>query len=90
MGCCGKTIKAIKNAPNIVKGFTALAIGLKYEFTDDRIRACQQCDQNCWLARSLWCKKCDCFVPAKARVKEETCPLDRWPDRKGVRKNGKL
>lgn len=31
MGCCSKTIKKVKH---IVKGYTALAVGKKYEFTD--------------------------------------------------------
>jgi hypothetical protein len=39
MGCCGKTIRTVVN---IAQGFTNLARGIKYEFTDDRVRACQQ------------------------------------------------
>ena len=28
--------------------------------------------------RKLFCKLCKCFIPAKARVKEEKCPLGKW------------
>ena len=75
MSCCGKTIK---KGVNIAKGFTALAMGTKYEFTDSRVRTCQKCDKNYWLARQLFCSICKCFIPAKARVKDEKCPLDKW------------
>jgi hypothetical protein len=65
-------------AKNIVLGNVRLLRGEKYEFTDDRVRTCQHCESNYWIARSLWCKICKCFVPAKARVKEENCPLGKW------------
>ena len=29
--------------------------------------------------QNLFCRICKCYVPAKARVKEETCPLNKWP-----------
>lgn len=79
MTCCGKTISNIATkAGHIATGLTNLAMGIKYEFTDDRVRACQQCDKNYWLGRSLWCSICKCFVPAKARVKDEQCPIGKW------------
>ena len=84
MACCGKNI--VQKGVNIAKGFTALAVGIKYEFTDARVRACQQCEENYWLGRKLFCGECKCFVPAKARVKDELCPLDKWPERKGIAK----
>ena len=82
MSCCGKN--KIQKAVNIAKGFTALATGKKYEFTDSRIRVCQQCEDNYWLGKRLFCSKCKCYIPAKARVKDELCPLDKWPDKKGI------
>ena len=75
MGCCGKTIQKGKS---IVKGYAALAIGKKYEFTDGRVRICQQCEKNYWIGRTLWCSICKCYIPAKARVEKEKCPLDKW------------
>ena len=71
MGCCPKS-------KHIVQGFVRVARGVKYEFTDDRVRACQKCEKNYWIARSLWCSICKCFIPAKARVKDEKCPLGKW------------
>lgn len=71
MSCCGPV-------KHIIKGFTALALGLKYEFTDARIRECRKCEENYWIGRILWCKKCKCCVPAAARVKEKKCALDKW------------
>ena len=71
MSCCGK-VKAI------AKGYTALAIGKKYEFTDSRVRTCQRCEENYWIGRTLWCSVCKCLIPAKARVEEEDCPKGYW------------
>ena len=28
--------------------------------------------------RNLFCRLCKCFVPAKARVADEKCPLGKW------------
>ncbi len=78
MGCCEKAKKAINKGKNIAKGFTALAIGKKYEFTDGRIRACRKCPDNYWIAKTIWCSICKCNIPAKARVKNEKCPNDKW------------
>lgn len=72
MGCCGK-------AKQIVEGYVNLVRGKKYEFTDDRVRVCQKCESNYWIKRTLWCSICKCFIPPKARVKENTCPKNLWP-----------
>ena len=84
MTCCEKAKHVVKKAGHIAEGFSRLAtdtIGIteKYEFTDDRVRICQKCDRNQWRGRTLWCQECGCFVPAKARVTAETCPLGLWP-----------
>jgi len=75
--------KSCKKAKQIVKGFTTLAVDTvngvdKYEFTDERVRACQTCDDNEWIFRRLMCKHCKCYIPAKARVPDEKCPLGKW------------
>ena len=82
MTCCGKAKSVLKKGKHIVKGFTALATGKKYEFTDGRIRICQKCEFNYWIKRTLWCSICKCFVPAKARVKDAECPKGLWPETK--------
>jgi hypothetical protein len=71
MTCCGK----IKQ---IAEGYSNLVMGVKYQFTDERVRICQGCEVNYWIGQSLWCSECKCFIPAKARVKENTCPKGKW------------
>jgi ribosomal protein L37E len=75
MSCCGKVVG---NVVQIAKGFTALVTGVKYEFTDGRIRVCQACGSATWRVKTLWCSQCGCYVPAAARVKDKKCPLDKW------------
>lgn len=62
----------------------------KYEFTDDRIRACQKCEWNFWIRRSLFCKlrlrrfgrtlwpDISAYVPGFARDENEKCPIGKW------------
>lgn len=108
MGCCGKI-------RNIATGYTNLALGKKYKFTDNRIRICQKCEEQTWMSkteyaawllsygvdiiknfsdlkklprlpkhkqirnrRNIFCRICKCFIPAKARVEDEQCPLKKW------------
>ena len=75
MGCCGKTVKTGRQ---IIKGYTALVTGVKYEFTDGRIRKCQKCIFNYWIARTLWCSICKCLAVAAARVPDKECPKGFW------------
>lgn len=78
MGCCQKAKKVLYKGKNIVKGYAALVRGKKYEHTDERIRICRTCKGNYWLKRTLWCSICKCYIPAKARVKNEKCPKNKW------------
>ena len=121
MGCCGKKLVRVSGkVKNIAKGNITLALSFvlpafKFEFADDRIRACHKCKKQTWLTaaeylawmkaqgittviknldvleklpelpkknhergRKLCCMICKCFVPAKAYVKEEACPLGKW------------
>lgn len=81
MRCCNKAKQVGRKAVNIAKGYTALAIGKKYDFTDDRVRVCQKCKRGYWIGRALFCSLCKCFVPAKARAQGEKCPLGKWDNR---------
>jgi len=79
MACCGKN--TVQTGKNIVKGFSALAVGKKYEFTDGRLRVCRTCDKGYFKKQKylrLFCSECNCFIPAKARAKDAECPLDKW------------
>jgi len=81
MPCCGKN--TVQKVTNIAKGFTALAVGKKYEFTDARIAVCRECEKGYYKKQGilrLFCSECKCFIPAKARVKDEQCPLGKWQE----------
>ena len=79
MTCCGKAKRKIKN---IAKGYTALVTGKKYEFADGRIAICRECKKNYWIKKTLWCSICKCYIPAKANVENEKCPLGKWERKK--------
>lgn len=92
MGCCGSIIKTTKNIAVGHSRLTTDFIGLapKYEFTDSRVRICQQCEKNFWIGRNLFCLMFlrrvgrtlwpdpEAFIPARARVEDEHCPLKKW------------
>ena len=57
MSCCGKAKAVLYKGKNIVVGFTNYVVGVKYEFTDDRIRTCWTCDMQTWMSGieyNLW------------------------------------
>ena len=115
MSCCGEAKSVGRQVRNIAVGYVSYKMGVRYEFTDDRIRACHKCDEQTWMGlaeynrwlaansidvlknftqleklpklpkyqqgpkrRRLYCRICKCFIPAKARVEEMKCPLDKW------------
>jgi hypothetical protein len=49
MACCQKTISKLVEAEQIVRGNIFALTGVKFEWTDDRIRACWSCDEQTWL-----------------------------------------
>lgn len=53
MGCCGGTAR---QARRIVTGVINYVIGVKYEYTNDRVRTCQKCDESTWLTISQFGK----------------------------------
>jgi hypothetical protein len=43
-----------------------------------RLQICTQCDS---LQKPIYrCKECGCIMPAKAKLKTSTCPLNKWQD----------
>ncbi len=114
MGCCEEIKHVVGKTKQIATGYVNLARGKKYEFTDDRVRTCQKCEDSTWLTKiqygkwlvengievlrnvkdltalpklpkeengkgkGLYCRDCKCFIPAKARVEENTCLLNTW------------
>ncbi len=79
MTCCGNKAKKIYNkGKNIVAGYKNYVTGKTFDFTNSRINICENCVGNYWIKGTLWCSICKCFIPAKARVENEKCPLDKW------------
>ncbi len=72
MGCCGGKVK------QIAEGYGNLIRGKKFPFTNERVRVCQNCELNYWIGKKLFCSECKCYIPAKARAHENTCPAGRW------------
>jgi hypothetical protein len=59
-------------------GYKNYIAGAKTEESELRIRICRSCPKHFYFGSALWCKKCGCFLPAKARVPDENCPLGKW------------
>ncbi len=41
-----------------------------------RLKECLKCEE--YLSLTHQCKKCLCFLPLKARLKGQSCPLGKW------------
>jgi hypothetical protein len=55
-------------------GGTALTVS--DEVYAERIKTCKGCDRYMELENE--CKECGCYVPMKAKVILDSCPLDKW------------
>jgi Family of unknown function (DUF6171) len=42
----------------------------------ERINLCKSC--NFYEATFHRCRQCGCFMPAKVRMRLESCPIDKW------------
>ena len=52
------------------------------ETYETRHEICKSCEM--WIKKKDMCAECGCFIPAKARVVLESCPVDKWSqDRDG-------
>jgi hypothetical protein len=45
------------------------------ELANQRIAICDSCE---YLTGIRNCKKCGCFIDAKAKLKGASCPMDKW------------
>lgn len=83
MGCCGNNTgrgeKLFSKTRQIATGFSRLARGVKSKYTRERIETCHKCEFNYWVGRNLFCSICACYIPAKARADENSCPKKKWP-----------
>ena len=67
-------IKLLKKCINIIKGYWFLSWGMNDKLSRERMSKCLECD----LLKRWFCKDCGCFVPAKTRVKGESCSQGKW------------
>ena len=44
--------------------------------SDSRLKLCRSCPELIKLTSQ--CKKCGCFMAAKTKLKQATCPLGKW------------
>ena len=42
----------------------------------ERYNICKNCDS--FIKMTKVCKECWCFLPAKTKILQEKCPLDKW------------
>lgn len=42
----------------------------------ERIKTCRKCEFL--IPKVHICKKCGCFMPWKVKIKQVTCPIDKW------------
>lgn len=64
------------NPSEIIKGFYNLATGKEKELMVKRLTICSDCDEI--ETSILTCKKCGCYLPAKASNPKQVCPLKKW------------
>ena len=83
MGCCYKTSKFLGQAQDLT--FTLLrslrsiangnGAGVSEITLRERLQQCAACEEKLGLR----CKKCGCFISAKAALLKAECPLSKWP-----------
>lgn len=64
----------MKKLFNILRGWLRYLFFPRSEMADKRLEICFDCD---WRKGNT-CGVCGCHLKAKAEVKEEECPLNRW------------
>jgi len=56
-------------------------IAVNNEIYRERTAICKTCDKFDDLERR--CMECGCYIPAKARIILDSCPLNKWKDVSG-------
>lgn len=51
------------------------------ELFDQRLNICKQCDS--YIALTMQCGECKCFIPVKAHITHAKCPRAIWPGSEG-------
>lgn len=77
MGCNCKKNNIVSRTVEIIKEKVAETI-----ITDDafnqRMNTCQKCTFYSSDGMSPRCLQCGCFLDAKARLADATCPIGKW------------
>jgi hypothetical protein len=60
----------------VVDLVSKMQILVSEEISKARMDICKQCDQ--YLSGPLICNKCVCFLPAKTKLANTECPLQKW------------
>lgn len=73
MSCCNS-----KKVKQIVTGWARLALQPIQIKAKERLKICRNCASNRWGKLRMWCNECHCYIPAKVRVTDAKCDLDKW------------
>jgi hypothetical protein len=60
---------------HIIKGWAIFIFAKRSDMASARLTICFQCP----FRSGIFCGKCGCELHAKAEVKEEECPENKWP-----------
>lgn len=73
--------RLFKKIKSIMQGwknyFINVVSNLKHrdEFIE-RLEICEMCEER----NGHFCDKCGCFIPAKTKAEDESCPLGKWKE----------
>ena len=65
-----------KNGVTVIDLFNPNAEKSKEEDAEYRLNICLSCPELIKLTRQ--CKKCGCFMAAKTKLEQATCPIGKW------------
>lgn len=51
---------------------------LSEDISQKRLDTCRQCPEL--IRATVQCKKCGCFMKAKTKLKNASCPLSKWSE----------
>jgi hypothetical protein len=81
MDCCNKDYdftkySLVKAAKSVIKHFTTSNYNafVSEEIKEYRLKMCKECDQISETLGKISCKQCGCFLEAKAKLVDQSCP----------------
>jgi hypothetical protein len=81
--CCKRPFKLLGQAQDLtytlLRSLRSIANGNGAGVSEitlrERLQLCAACEEK----RGLRCRKCGCFISAKAALRDAECPLSKWP-----------